>query len=140
MVEGHWRRRGINTMDPLSPSPSRFEWERHLHFLEMSMDVLPWEYESQEISRLTLAYFTISGLSVLNALDRVTLFSLIVESYTPLIFLMICYEVFGFRWIKSFFFCLKNLALDTLWSTTNFDSYFNINFMSLIVFNNIYLS
>ncbi|RWW73038.1 hypothetical protein BHE74_00019109 [Ensete ventricosum] len=56
-------------MDP-SASP-RLERERHLLFLEMMAVGLPKEYETQEINRLTLAYFAISGLSILDALDRV---------------------------------------------------------------------
>ncbi|WOL08433.1 hypothetical protein Cni_G17186 [Canna indica] len=60
----------ITAMDPPASS-ARFEWERHLLFLEMTVGSLPSEYESQEINRLTLAYFAISGLSILNALDRV---------------------------------------------------------------------
>lgn len=53
-----------------SASP-KLERERHLLFLEMMALGLPKEYESQEINRLTLAYFAISGLSILDALDRV---------------------------------------------------------------------
>ncbi|RRT60328.1 hypothetical protein B296_00045068 [Ensete ventricosum] len=53
-----------------SASP-RLERERHLLFLEMMAVGLPKEYETQEINRLTLAYFAISGLSILDALDRV---------------------------------------------------------------------
>ncbi|CAL9097812.1 unnamed protein product [Musa textilis] len=53
-----------------SASP-RLERERHLLFLEMMALGLPKEYESQEVNRLTLAYFAISGLSILDALDRV---------------------------------------------------------------------
>lgn len=52
------------------PPLLRFDWERHLRFLEMIVDGLPLEYETQEINRLTLAYFTISGLNLLNALDQ----------------------------------------------------------------------
>lgn len=48
-----------------------FETERHVRYLEMMMERLPYHYESQEINRLTLAYFVISGLGILGALDRV---------------------------------------------------------------------
>ncbi|URE44028.1 Prenyltransferase and squalene oxidase repeat [Musa troglodytarum] len=61
--------RFVAAMDA-SASP-RLERERHLLFLEMMALGLPKEYESQEVNRLTLAYFAISGLSILDALDRV---------------------------------------------------------------------
>ncbi|XP_020580732.1 LOW QUALITY PROTEIN: geranylgeranyl transferase type-1 subunit beta [Phalaenopsis equestris] len=51
--------------------PATFDRERHVAFLEMMLERLPEEYESQEINRLTIAYFVISGLAVLDALDRV---------------------------------------------------------------------
>ncbi|KAK8942407.1 Protein farnesyltransferase subunit beta [Platanthera zijinensis] len=53
-------------MDPVT-----FDRERHVAFLEILLERLPEDYESQEINRLTLAYFIISSLSVLDALDRV---------------------------------------------------------------------
>ncbi|XP_061338348.1 geranylgeranyl transferase type-1 subunit beta isoform X2 [Gastrolobium bilobum] len=43
----------------------------HVTFLEMMYHLLPSPYESQEINHLTLAYFVISGLDILNALHRV---------------------------------------------------------------------
>ncbi|KAK8961980.1 Protein farnesyltransferase subunit beta [Platanthera guangdongensis] len=53
-------------MDPVT-----FDRDRHVAFLEILLERLPEDYESQEINRLTLAYFIISSLSVLDALDRV---------------------------------------------------------------------
>lgn len=50
---------------------SMFDRDRHIMFLEMMSDLLPSEYQSQEINHLTLAYFTISSLDILGALDRV---------------------------------------------------------------------
>lgn len=47
------------------------ERELHVRHLEMMYDSLPSDYESQEINHLTLAYFVISGLDILNALDSV---------------------------------------------------------------------
>jgi multidrug transporter EmrE-like cation transporter len=41
--------------------------------MEMMYQLLPSPYETQEINRLTLAYFVISGLHLLSALDRVPL-------------------------------------------------------------------
>lgn len=57
----------------LSPPPgwSFFDLERHVTFLEMMYQMLPHHYQSQEINHVTLAYFVISGLDILNALDRV---------------------------------------------------------------------
>ncbi|XP_021295618.1 geranylgeranyl transferase type-1 subunit beta [Herrania umbratica] len=58
----------------LSSPPSRlryFDRDRHVAFLEMMYNLIPQYYQSQEINRLTLAFFTISGLHLLQALDRV---------------------------------------------------------------------
>ena len=62
-----------------TPSPSSisspflyFDRDRHVAFLEMMYNLIPYHYQSQEINRLTLAFFTISGLHLLQALDRVT--------------------------------------------------------------------
>ncbi|XXG66252.1 hypothetical protein AAC387_Pa05g3774 [Persea americana] len=54
-----------------SSSSSSFDRDRHGRFLEMMLDALPSEYQEQEINRLTLAYFAISGLQILDALDQV---------------------------------------------------------------------
>lgn len=56
---------------PLSPHQTSFDRERHIAFLEMMYYMLPSHYQIQEINHLTLAYFVISGLDILNALDRV---------------------------------------------------------------------
>ncbi|GKU91922.1 hypothetical protein SLEP1_g5727 [Rubroshorea leprosula] len=55
----------------LSSPPSSFERDRHVAYLEMMYRELPHHYQTQEINRLTLAYFTISGLHLLQASDRV---------------------------------------------------------------------
>lgn len=47
------------------------ERDLHVRHLEMMYDSLPSDYESQEINHLTLAYFVISGLDILNALDSI---------------------------------------------------------------------
>ncbi|KAK1356091.1 Geranylgeranyl transferase type-1 subunit beta [Heracleum sosnowskyi] len=55
-----------------SPSDNiKFERERHVYYMEMMHHLLPSHYSGQEINRLTLAYFVISGLDLLNALDRI---------------------------------------------------------------------
>lgn len=48
-----------------------FDRDRHARYLEMMYELVPSQYESQEINRLTLAYFVISGLDLLRALDLV---------------------------------------------------------------------
>ncbi|KAG7600418.1 Pyridoxal phosphate-dependent transferase [Arabidopsis suecica] len=55
----------------LRPPPSaNFEKDRYLMYLEMMYELLPYHYQSQEINRLTLAHFIISGLHFLGAIDR----------------------------------------------------------------------
>ncbi|XP_051116566.1 geranylgeranyl transferase type-1 subunit beta [Andrographis paniculata] len=53
------------------PEPRGFDRDRHVLFMEMMYQLLPSPYEDQEINRLTLAYFTVSGLDILRALHRV---------------------------------------------------------------------
>ncbi|KAL8051425.1 hypothetical protein ABFX02_06G147300 [Erythranthe guttata] len=48
-----------------------FDRDRHILYLQMMYQLLPSPYQGQEINRLTLAYFVISGLDILSALDRV---------------------------------------------------------------------
>ncbi|KAI8539964.1 hypothetical protein RHMOL_Rhmol09G0223700 [Rhododendron molle] len=54
-----------------SNSSTQFDRDRHVRFLEMMYQLLPSEYQGQEINRLTLAYFVISGLHMLDAADRI---------------------------------------------------------------------
>ncbi|OAY77634.1 Geranylgeranyl transferase type-1 subunit beta [Ananas comosus] len=48
-----------------------FSRERHVALMEMMAEELPGEYATQEVNRLTLAYFALSSLSILRALHRV---------------------------------------------------------------------
>ncbi|KAF3965595.1 hypothetical protein ACB098_06G161500 [Castanea mollissima] len=63
--------------EPPSPPPPdyysnpEFDKDRHVTFLQMMYQLLPWQYQNQEINRLTLAYFVISGLDLLSSIDRV---------------------------------------------------------------------
>ncbi|KAL4621164.1 hypothetical protein ACB092_06G208600 [Castanea dentata] len=63
--------------EPPSPPPPdyysnpEFDKDRHVTFLQMMFQLLPWQYQNQEINRLTLAYFVISGLDLLSSIDRV---------------------------------------------------------------------
>ncbi|KAK4482562.1 hypothetical protein RD792_009722 [Penstemon davidsonii] len=59
------------------PDSIAFDRDRHIRYLEMMYDLIPSPYEGQEINRLTLAYFVISGLDILQALDRVSNTSLL---------------------------------------------------------------
>lgn len=56
---------------PSSLSTEIFDRDRHVAFLEMMYNLLPSPYQIQEINRLTLAHFVVSGLDILGALDRV---------------------------------------------------------------------
>ncbi|KAH1260787.1 Geranylgeranyl transferase type-1 subunit beta [Glycine max] len=47
------------------------EKDVHVTFLELMYYLLPSPYESQEINHLTLAYFVISGLDILDSLHKV---------------------------------------------------------------------
>ncbi|XP_029130039.1 geranylgeranyl transferase type-1 subunit beta isoform X1 [Cajanus cajan] len=49
----------------------KMEKDVHVTFLELMYYLLPSPYESQEINHLTLAYFVISGLDILNSLHSV---------------------------------------------------------------------
>ncbi|KAL5973269.1 hypothetical protein ACLOJK_029919 [Asimina triloba] len=59
---------------------SSFTKDQHILFLQMMLRTLPPEYQEQDPNRLTLAYFAISALDILNALDPV--------SYQPTISLL----------------------------------------------------
>lgn len=56
---------------PPPPSPAFFERDRHVMFLQMMYQLLPYQYQTQEINRLTLAYFVISGLHLLQSLHSI---------------------------------------------------------------------
>ncbi|KNA15005.1 hypothetical protein SOVF_102210 [Spinacia oleracea] len=59
-----------NLTEPFSIDPL-FDKERHVRFLDMMYELLPSDYESQEINHLTLAYFSLSSLDIIGSLDRV---------------------------------------------------------------------
>lgn len=58
-----------------------FDRDRHILYLQMMYQLLPSPYQGQEINRLTLAYFVISGLDILHALDQVSPLSSISISF-----------------------------------------------------------
>lgn len=65
-----------NDSSPTNEEES-FDIDRHIRFLEMNYQLIPSFYEGQEINHLTLAYFIISGLHMLPAVDRVSFFNLL---------------------------------------------------------------
>ncbi|XP_052187229.1 geranylgeranyl transferase type-1 subunit beta [Diospyros lotus] len=58
-------------ISPTSHSSTDFDEDRHVMFLQMAYQLLPSEYQREEINRLTLAYFVVSGLHILGAGDRI---------------------------------------------------------------------
>ncbi|KAL2329597.1 hypothetical protein Fmac_017178 [Flemingia macrophylla] len=61
----------MNSIEEEHRGCEKMEKEVHVTFLEMMYYLLPSPYESQEINHLTLAYFVISGLDILNSLQSV---------------------------------------------------------------------
>uniref|UniRef100_A0A3B3TDI4 Geranylgeranyl transferase type-1 subunit beta n=1 Tax=Paramormyrops kingsleyae TaxID=1676925 RepID=A0A3B3TDI4_9TELE len=56
--------------------------DRHVRFFQRSLQVLPERYSSLETNRLTIAFFALSGLDVLDALDVVDKSALIEWIYS----------------------------------------------------------
>ncbi|KAG9302299.1 hypothetical protein G9A89_008790 [Geosiphon pyriformis] len=53
-----------------SPSkPPEISYEQHVAYFKMCLELLPEAYQSLDTLRMTLAYFCLSGLELLNALD-----------------------------------------------------------------------
>lgn len=48
-----------------------FDKEKLIKFFMRSLYVIPAHYQGQDPNRLTLLYFTISGLDILGALDKI---------------------------------------------------------------------
>lgn len=48
-----------------------FQRDLHVKALLSMLEKLPYDYQVQDSNRLTLAYFVVSGLDILNALDQV---------------------------------------------------------------------
>jgi geranylgeranyl transferase type-1 subunit beta len=62
------------TSSPLAAAwagKSPLEAEKHVKYLSKCLEVLPHHYASLDTNRLTVAYFCVSGLDVLGALDRI---------------------------------------------------------------------
>lgn len=58
-------------MNSTEHSSEIMDKDLHVTFVEMMYHLLPNPYESQEINHLTLAYFVISSLDILNSLPSV---------------------------------------------------------------------
>ncbi|PON56620.1 Geranylgeranyl transferase type-1 subunit beta [Parasponia andersonii] len=54
-----------------SSSSTSFEKDRHVMFFQMMHQLLPYQYQTQEINRLTLAYFVVSGLHLLRSFHTI---------------------------------------------------------------------
>lgn len=48
-----------------------FDKEKLIKFFMRSLYVIPAHYQGQDPNRLTLLYFTVSGLDILGALDKI---------------------------------------------------------------------
>ncbi|XP_055554565.1 geranylgeranyl transferase type-1 subunit beta isoform X2 [Falco cherrug] len=59
--------------EPCPGEPERLEFlrERHVRFFQRCLQVLPERYSTLETSRLTIAFFALSGLDMLDSLDVV---------------------------------------------------------------------
>ncbi|CAI7853382.1 unnamed protein product [Closterium sp. NIES-54] len=60
-----------SSAEDASEGDPRFERDRHVFYFVNCLNGLPAAYESQESNRLTLAYFCIVALDLLQALDKV---------------------------------------------------------------------
>ncbi|KAK9696795.1 Geranylgeranyl transferase type-1 subunit beta [Basidiobolus ranarum] len=49
--------------------PKEFAHAKHVKFFKRSLDYLPYQYSSADTNRMTLGYFCISGLDILDKLD-----------------------------------------------------------------------
>ena len=54
-----------------APELQPFDPDLHIRFFLRNLSCLPTFYESQESSRLTMAYFCVVALDLLQALDQV---------------------------------------------------------------------
>ena len=103
-----------SSSDEESPLSSllTFDKERHVAFLEMMYQMLPYHYQSQEINHLTLAYFVISGLGILGSLDRVSSFCLIIfKTCNTIAILKIIWVAFGYFVASLIFFLPPNILI-----------------------------
>ena len=55
---------------PLSTPPQvgRTRWQRHMDYFRINMETLPAAYSGMSSNRMTLLYFCVSGLDLLDAL------------------------------------------------------------------------
>lgn len=78
-----WEAEVMNSSEEECCGLEMMQKDLHATFLEMMYYLLPSPYESQETNHLTLAYFVISGLDILNSLHSV-----------HTIFLFLCFVFF----------------------------------------------
>lgn len=61
-----------SSLSTSSSSLLSFDRDRHVAYLKMMYQMLPYHYQSQEINSITYAHFAISGLDILGALECVS--------------------------------------------------------------------
>lgn len=90
---------------------SEFDRNRHVRFLDMMYDLLPSDYQSQEINHLTLAYFTLSSLDILGSLDQVY------SSSNPFYFLFLIFQFTYLNFYNKMMKGISNYAFRILFET-----------------------
>ncbi|EDV25595.1 uncharacterized protein TRIADDRAFT_23924 [Trichoplax adhaerens] len=59
-------------MDRLEENPNAFLRSKHINYFKRTLNVLPPECEKLDPTRLSLVFFALSGLDVLNAIDTIS--------------------------------------------------------------------
>ncbi|XP_014662379.1 PREDICTED: geranylgeranyl transferase type-1 subunit beta-like [Priapulus caudatus] len=54
-----------------APTEDEFLREKHIKFFNRCIDVLPHQYSTMDTNRLTILFFAISGMEILNSLDTI---------------------------------------------------------------------
>eukprot|EP00246_Nothoceros_aenigmaticus_P012022 TRINITY_DN353_c0_g1_i5.p1 TRINITY_DN353_c0_g1~~TRINITY_DN353_c0_g1_i5.p1 ORF type:complete len:108 (+),score=0.17 TRINITY_DN353_c0_g1_i5:185-508(+) len=86
-----------------------FQRDAHVQFLLRMLHELPEPYQGQETNRLSLAYFVMSGLDILDALNEVSapdivdwVYSLqVLPLHNPAVLSVTPPDVYGFRGSQS---------------------------------------
>ncbi|ELU05408.1 hypothetical protein CAPTEDRAFT_124709 [Capitella teleta] len=53
------------------PNRHEFNWKKHVRFFKMCLQVVPGRYASMDTTRMTVAFFAISGLDMLDQMDAI---------------------------------------------------------------------
>ena len=73
----HQQPHPMSSSEASSMETTTIDKDLHVTFAHMMYHLLPNPYESQEINHLTLAYFVISSLDILNSLHLVYISNLL---------------------------------------------------------------